>query len=134
MCFANSVLQILVYCAPFNRLFGDLGRVLEKEGVGAQGNAGGQTPVSASSSVTPLVDATITFLKEFAGAKKGGKGNNGFGVASGSGYRKGKEREVFPEEDEWNMDSFLPGYIYDAMKEKKRFDTMRVSTFLMSED
>ena len=29
------------------------------------------------------------------------------------------------DDDEWEMDSFLPTYIYDAMKEKKRFDTMR---------
>ena len=30
-------------------------------------------------------------------------------------------------DDDWDLDSFLPTYIYDAMKEKKRFDTMRVS-------
>jgi len=34
MCFANSVLQIMVYCPPFHRLFAELGRVLGGAGPG----------------------------------------------------------------------------------------------------
>ena len=30
------------------------------------------------------------------------------------------------DEDDWDGDSFLPTYIYDAMKAKKRFDNMGV--------
>jgi ubiquitin carboxyl-terminal hydrolase 10 len=34
MCFANSVLQIMVYCPPFHRLFAELGKVLGGAGLG----------------------------------------------------------------------------------------------------
>ena len=37
---------------------------------------------------------------------------------------KGKEREVCDQEQE--NESFLPWYVYDAMKENKRFESMRV--------
>ena len=53
---------------------------------------------------TPLVDATVRFLREFGPVER--------------------KRD---EEEEEGIDSFLPSYVYDAMKEKKRFDTMRVS-------
>lgn len=88
MCFANSVLQILVYCAPFHQLFVELGRVTPEPVVGKE---------NQKESSQPLVAATVAFLKER------------------------EERE----EDDWDGDSFLPGYVYDAMKEKKRFDNMR---------
>ncbi|KAG2019660.1 ubiquitin carboxyl-terminal hydrolase 5 [Coprinopsis cinerea AmutBmut pab1-1] len=147
MCFANSVLQILVYCAPFNRLFMELGRVLplangesSKEktsssststsaaAAGSSSSASGSG--SSSSSSTPLVDATALFLKEFVNEQAKRRGNGGAGVNGFSTSRggKGKERErtfEVEDDDEWEMDSFLPTYIYDAMKEKKRFDTMR---------
>jgi len=68
----------------------------------------------------PLVAATVAFLKEF----KGKDGVVGAVTRNGNGSvgKKGKERE----EDDWDGDSFLPSYVYDAMKEKKRFDNMRV--------
>ncbi|KAJ2915233.1 hypothetical protein MD484_g5175, partial [Candolleomyces efflorescens] len=125
MCFANAVLQILLYCAPFHRLFVELGKLLPAVATQKDSTASG----SSASSVTPLVEATATFLKEFVTLKKplltNGKSS---GVASGSGYgrgNKGKERELMEMDDDWDLDSFLPTYIYDAMKEKKRFDTMR---------
>jgi ubiquitin C-terminal hydrolase len=37
MCFANSVLQIMVYCPPFHRLFAELGRVLGGSGPSGSG-------------------------------------------------------------------------------------------------
>ena len=76
----------------------------------------------------PLVAATVAFLKEF----KGKDGVVGAGARNGNGSvgKKGKEREREErEEDDWDGDSFLPSYVYDAMKEKKRFDNMRVCFF-----
>lgn len=152
MCFANSVLQILVYCPPFHRLFVELGKLLpavnaaekaEKEaGVWAgppssTASASVSAPSTKVSSVTPLVDATALFLKEFSAEKKEKKGvangKNGAAASGSGGYTyggygrgKGKERDFADlDDDDWDMDSFLPTYIYDAMKEKKRFDTMR---------
>lgn len=82
---------------------------------------------------TPLVDATVEFLKEFdsvveVGVEAGGK-------VESTKSRKGKGKEVDrsgsgqEEGDEFGLDSFIPTKVYDAMKEKKRFDNMRVSNF-----
>ncbi|KAF8896824.1 hypothetical protein CPB85DRAFT_1418719 [Mucidula mucida] len=80
MCFANSVLQILLHCPPFLKLFHELGKL------------------GYSATDAPLTHATIEFLNEFVAKKQQ------------------------PEEE---RDSFIPAGIYDAMKEKKRFDNMR---------
>ena len=113
MCFANSVLQIMVYRPPFHRLFAELGKVLGAVGLsrvaGLSGNGTG-----AEASAYLLVEATVEFLREFVGnddkskdSKEKGKVNvnvNGkvaSGSASGSGSSsrisnlqggKGKER------------------------------------------
>jgi ubiquitin carboxyl-terminal hydrolase 10 len=113
MCFANAVLQVLVYCEPFWRLFGEHG--LGAAGVVRKGADGVRTP---------LVDATVQFLREFAveggAAPVGGEGEKGKGKA-----RAVRERlDVGDEHDEG--EAFVPAYVYEAMKEKKRFDTMRV--------
>lgn len=157
MCFANAVLQVLVYCAPFQRLFIELGRMLVKEpppsappvasstsgvtvipngSVHANGNG------KAVKSQTPFIDATVEFLKEFVveedkekrnGERKRKGATDGFSSSGRGG--KGKEKEVVgdadgnadgTEGDEW-PESFLPSYVYEAMKEKKRFESMRVS-------
>ncbi|KAJ8468621.1 hypothetical protein ONZ45_g17184 [Pleurotus djamor] len=118
MCFANSVLQALVYCPPFHKLFLELGRVL--------GDAGGTGLLASVRSdgdstvvkETALVDATIRFLKEF-GAK-----TSEVEVSTNTRKGKGKEKEVVVE-DEWDGEFFIPGYVYDALKENKRFDHMR---------
>ena len=60
---------------------------------------------------TPLVDATIEFLKEFNPVEVDPKA-------------KGKEVD---RQEEDGLESFIPTHVYDAMKEKKRFDNMRVS-------
>jgi hypothetical protein len=57
-----------------------------------------------------LVDATIEFLKEFY-------------LTDVDSKAKGKEVD---REEEDDQQSFIPMYVYDAMKEKKRFDNMRV--------
>ncbi|KAI0345391.1 cysteine proteinase [Trametopsis cervina] len=100
MCFANAVLQVLVYCPPFWRLFTELGKYIS-----------GPALSSTSSTATPLVDAIIQFLKEF-GIKEP--------EDSKPSRSKGKERE----EDFDDIDSFIPTYVYDVMKEKKRFASM----------
>ncbi|KAF8884775.1 hypothetical protein BD779DRAFT_754219 [Infundibulicybe gibba] len=113
MCFANSVLQVLVYCQPFHKLFVELGKT----------PLSGVTGEPAS---TPLVDATIAFLQEFTGEEKTKKEKLTNGGAGGSGGRgKGKDREIISDDDDWDGESFIPTNIYDAMKEKKRFDNMR---------
>ncbi|OJT06111.1 hypothetical protein TRAPUB_3046 [Trametes pubescens] len=103
MCFANAVLQILVYCPPFHRFFSELRKHLAGPVVGSQ---------REGSKATPLVDATIQFLKEFVPDPPSHNADS---------RSKGKEREedIFDE-----LDSFIPTYVYDAMKEKKRFANM----------
>ncbi len=130
----------------------ELGRLLGKSGSSSTwGSSGGgvattnevngksSSSSSAGKSQTPFIDATVEFLKEFIVVEeneKGRKKGNGNGFGKGG---KGKEKEVVrdedgaaargegdDEEDEWPQ-SFLPTYVYEAMKEKKRFESMRVS-------
>jgi ubiquitin carboxyl-terminal hydrolase 10 len=61
----------------------------------------------------PLVDATIEFLKEFQRVPA---------------HSKRKGREVDREKED-GLESFIPTYVYDAMKEKKRLDNMRVGVY-----
>ncbi|KLT43572.1 cysteine proteinase [Cutaneotrichosporon oleaginosum] len=58
---------------------------------------------------TPLLEAMIVFLREFV---PGPSTTNG---SSGASTPKGKSRD----------DAFVPENVYDAMKENKRFDSMR---------
>ena len=185
MCYANSVLQLLVYCTPFQRLFAELGKVLSGSAViGSSGsdslvNGSGPLPSSTSTSssgsttsnpinglngkgkekdkdavgMTPLVDATVEFLREFMDDKKTksktkkqvhSKKGSVFinGTSNGSAVTsKGKEKEMLLDgvvdddssEVDWEgCDSFLPTYVYDAMKLKKRFDHMRVCSLFLS--
>jgi ubiquitin carboxyl-terminal hydrolase 10 len=178
MCYANSVLQLLVYCTPFQRLFAELGKVLSESAVtGSSGsdslvNGSGpstsssgstSTPINGSNGkekekdkdavgMTPLVDATVEFLREFMDDKKTksktkkqvhSKKGSVFVNGTGSGSSKGKEKETLLDgvdddssgEVDWEAcDSFLPTYVYDAMKLKKRFDHMRVCSFFLPFD
>lgn len=110
LCFANAVLQVLVYCPPFWRFFTDLGRLLPP----------------AEESKTPLVDATIRFVKEFTPKER--LSVEGKGKGKGKGVdRYGANGLVREEVEEDIMESFMPTYVHDALKEKKRFDHMRVS-------
>ena len=112
MCFANAVLQILVYCPPFHRFFSALRRHLAGPVVGSQ---------REGTKATPLVDATIQFLKEFVPDPPAPSPET-------NSKAKGKEREDDPFEE---LESFIPTYVYDAMKEKKRFANMIVSWRLL---
>ncbi|KAF8495926.1 hypothetical protein F5888DRAFT_1924941 [Russula emetica] len=94
VCFANAVLQLLVYCPPFWNLFSDLSRLTAQTGQRGQGEGqrAGDIPI-------PLVDATIRLLGEFVEDEK-------------------------EKEDGDGTDPFLPTYVYDAMKEKRRLKDM----------
>lgn len=107
LCFANAVLQVLMYCPPFWNLFYELGRFLD-----------GSSENGVSTSKTPLVDATIRFLREFIPKQKA--------ALEGKGKAVERAYNAYREEEEDIMDSFIPSYVYDALKEKKRFDHMRV--------
>lgn len=100
MCFANTILQVLVYCTPFTELFEELGKRLKAD----------------LARRTPLLEAMVIFLREFIP----GSLTNGGSVSSGTSTPRGKTREDA---------AFVPENVYDAMKENKRFDSMRVSTF-----
>jgi len=115
MCFANAVLQLFVYCPPFWKLFRELGRLIGQRGRGEGQDSGG--------SATPLVDATVRFLDEFVYEEKKPLPTPQSQQQAARG--KAKEEEEDKKED-GSVDSFIPTYVYDAMKEKKRFDNMRV--------
>ena len=135
----------MVYCPPFHKLFVELGKVLGPSATFP--TSGTSTPAlngredkPKAASATPLVDATVEFLKEFVDEKKSKPKDKarleivGRSGSSGGLSGKGKEREVRLEEDDdddWDGESFLPTYVYDAMKEKKRFDNMRVRTYFL---
>ncbi|KAK7051081.1 hypothetical protein VNI00_005193 [Paramarasmius palmivorus] len=112
MCFANSVLQVLLYCEPFWKLFMQLGDLL---------------PSDDKSEMTALLRATADFIRDFLppgdpahSSKDSGKKNG-----STSPRGKGKERERHVEEVEWDeAEAFIPSYVYDALKSKKRFDAL----------
>ena len=60
MYFANSVLQVSVYCPPFHRLFSELWRV------GGSGKTEGGSRCVEESKYSD-VDTTVEFLNEFVG-------------------------------------------------------------------
>ncbi|KAJ7648997.1 hypothetical protein DFH06DRAFT_1208718 [Mycena polygramma] len=153
MCFANAVLQVLVYCAPFADLFAKLHSLLPAEfefaheafplpsdgtekntasaGAGEKEKEKGERGVLGAA---PLVRATGAFLREFMvkpAAKKGAVNGNGTATVNGAsvnganGGAKGKARAAPEEREEEELDAFIPTGVYDALKGKKRFDGMR---------
>ncbi|KAL5490241.1 hypothetical protein ACEPAI_5074 [Sanghuangporus weigelae] len=97
MCFANAVLQTFVYTPLFYRFFTELGNF---KGTGA-------TSTEWAGKDAPLVDATVEFLKEFKPK-----------------VRDSSKDSYEDDEDYAAIDSFIPSYVYDAMKGKSRFDNM----------
>ncbi|KAF7341183.1 Ubiquitin carboxyl-terminal hydrolase [Mycena venus] len=130
MCFANAVLQVLVYCAGTASEFpaGPGGGV---ESGNVSGVAGGDAGTGASGNgvlrAAPLVRATGTFLREFVVAPKAapGKKPGANGVVGGVAGGKGKGKASPAVEEEEDAEAFIPTYVYDALKGKKRFDGMR---------
>lgn len=83
----------------------------DREGQGTDGSA------------TLLVDATVRFLEEFVYEEK-------IPLPTQQSQQQQRGNIKTEEGDEKKEDdgvySFIPTYVYDAMKEKKRFDNMRV--------
>ena len=100
---ASAVLQSLVYCPPFRELFRDVGQ-------SEAGEIGG--------GATPLVDATVRFLDEFAYKEKSS-------LTHQAARSKLREDEDGNEEDE-GVRSFLSTDVYDALREKRQFIGIRV--------
>jgi ubiquitin carboxyl-terminal hydrolase 10 len=100
LCFANAILQTLVYCAPFYNLF----RVL------------GQTVPHDLHNSTPLMEAVIHFLSEFQIIPAEVQRN--FGESASSAVDALRDIQAASE-------PFVPEQLYEAMKLNKRFDTMR---------
>ncbi|WVF65937.1 hypothetical protein IAT40_000675 [Kwoniella sp. CBS 6097] len=98
MCFANTILQVLVYCSPFTELFEELGKRLKAD----------------LARKTPLLEAMIIFLREFNAPFPA----PGAPVPNGGSTPKGKGKDP-------RREAFIPENVYDAMKENKRFDSMR---------
>lgn len=114
MCFANSIMQVLAYCGPFTALFEELGKRVQAD-LGRR---------------TPLIEAMVLFLKEFApvGADVPGEGKgellpSPFPVVAAQAHVRNGSASVLGVKQE----PFVPSYVYDAMRENKRFDSMRVS-------
>ncbi|QRV74931.1 ubiquitin carboxyl-terminal hydrolase [Ceratobasidium sp. AG-Ba] len=108
MCFANVVLQALVYSAPFVRLFETLARLVP-------GNLDGKTT---------LYEATILFLREFAPERDPPSP----APAPRSKARSGTSTPMPPEQTRqqaWNENPFIPEHLYEAMRQNKRFDSMQ---------
>ncbi|CAO1625929.1 unnamed protein product [Sympodiomycopsis kandeliae] len=98
-CFANAILQVLVFCAPFYNLFNTVGKELAAD----------------LANSTPLIEAVVQFLREFHLAPKSKLARQG-GVSTGE-----IELVTNPQLSE----PFVPEFVYEAMRLNKRFDLMR---------
>jgi ubiquitin carboxyl-terminal hydrolase 10 len=122
----RQILQVLTYCPPFTALLEALSTRLKAD----------------LARKTPLLEAMIVFLQEFqpasasvgasAGAAVGSASVSGtstptpgVGASNGTATPRGAGRAIGRAARE--RDAFVPENVYDAMKENKRFDSMRVS-------
>jgi hypothetical protein len=114
MCPATAVLQLLVYCPPFLGLFRELSRLVgQRDGRETGGVA------------TPLMDATVKFLDDFAYKEK-----TSLTQQSLQQVTKGKAREDEKEnEEDDGMGPFITKYVYDAMEEKRQVINVRMLFF-----
>ena len=112
MCFANAVLQLLVNSPPSWNLFKDLGDLKGQRRAGVPETGGG---------VTPLVDATVRFFKEFIAEEEPPSTQHQLQSAAGRTSRADEEKK-----DDKIVDSFEPTYLYDAMKEKRQLKPLLV--------
>jgi hypothetical protein len=100
ICFANTVLQLLVNLPPFWNLFMELDDLKGQRGAGVPDSGGG---------ATPLVDATVRFFKEFI-VKEESPSTQSQPATGGTS----------------RTDSFEPTYMYDAMQEKRQLKPLLV--------
>ena len=120
MCFANAVLQLLVYSPPFRNL------VREQLGdLKGQGEAGGP---ETGGSATPLVDATVRFFEEFA-FKEIELPPTQQPLQQAAGGEPREDEETKKEHNA--VDSFEPIHMYNAMKEKNQLKNLLVRSGAM---
>ena len=117
MCFANAVLQLLVYSPPLWNLFRQLGDLKGQHG-------GGLEPGGCA---TPLVDAMIRFFEEFVSEDKEPPPTQQLLQQPETTKGKAKEGEV-EKKDNKIVNSFEPTYLYEAMKEKRQLKHLLVRT------
>jgi ubiquitin carboxyl-terminal hydrolase 10 len=109
ICFANAIFQLLVNTPPFWNLFRNL-KAQREAGIPETGGG-----------VTPLVDATVRFFKEFLVEEESPSAQQQSQPATG-GTSTADERK----NDGNVVDSFEPTYLYDAMKEKRQLKPLLV--------
>ena len=122
MCFANAVLQLLVYSPPFWNLVWQLETLKERRGRGLEPGGPG--------CATPLVDAMIRFFDEFVFRDKELPLTQHTLQQPDTTKAKAREGEVEKKENKINkiMDSFEPTYLYEAMKENRQLKHLLVRT------
>ena len=109
----NAVLQLVAHSPPFWNTFRELGDLKEQRGAADLETSGG---------ATPLVDATVRFIKEFVFKEKEPPPMQQPPQAA-----RGKPRETEEAKREINsVDSFEPIYMYDAMKKKRQLKDLLV--------
>ena len=114
MCFANAVLQLLVYSPLLWDLFRELGDLKEPHGTGGAETSGG---------TTPLVDATVRFFEEFMIKENKPPPTQ----QPPQQTTREKESEDEGEKKEiYAVDSFEPTYVYNAIREKKELENLLV--------
>jgi hypothetical protein len=111
ICFTNAVLQLLVNSPPFWNLFREMDHLKER-GAGVPEAGGG---------ATPLVDATVRFLKEFLVEEESPSTQQQSQPDTGGTSRAGEDKKAYNV-----VDSFEPTYMYDAMKEKRQLKPLLV--------
>jgi hypothetical protein len=112
ICFANAVLQLLVNLPPFWDMFRELGDLKGQRGAGVPETVGG---------ATPLVDATVRFIKEFI-VEEGSPSTQQQSQPATDGTSRADEEKKHAD----LVDSFEPTYMYDAMKEKRQLKPLLV--------
>lgn len=96
-CFANAILQVLIFCAPFYNLFNTLGKELAAD----------------FANTTPLIEAVVQFLREFHLAQRT------------RGARDAVAGQSDLVSNPQLSEPFVPEFVYEAMRLNKRFDLMR---------
>ena len=95
----EQILQVLVFCVPFYNFLDQVR----------------QRTVHSMKSDTPLVDAMIVFMKEFR-------------VLASAESADVLRMLLNPPQLEQYGEPVTPEYVYDAIKELDRFNSMRVSS------
>ena len=74
----------------------------------------------------PDITRRMLFLREFAAAEMGGHDTNGTEPSAEAVPAKSRPQTIASSGIANSGEAFVPTYVYEAMKENKRFDSMRV--------